>query len=90
MTVKRSKGRKRRLCCDFPKCSAEYGEPFDRDMIVQISSHARMHGWHVTKDKFGTWRHECPNHIEDKGPKTPARRPAPAAPAQRFRADIDG
>lgn len=90
MTVRKSKGRLRKLCCDFAGCKVTYGEPFDRDRLIQVTSSARMHGWHTNKDSLGIWRHECPAHDDGRGKRE--KRPAPMAggPAQRFRADIDG
>lgn len=86
MTLRKSKGRKRRLCCDHAGCKAEYGPPFDKDFVVQLVGLARGAGWKVTKTPLGLWRHECPAH--DDGEQKPAARAVPHG--QRFRADIDG
>lgn len=90
MTLRKSRGKMRRLCCDFPGCKAEFREPFRADYLAQVVASARMNGWHVNKDKFGIWRHECPAHDDGRGKRGARPRPAPAAPAIRHRADIDG
>lgn len=89
MTVKKSKGKLRRLCCDFPGCKAQWGNPFPASAIAQVAGSARMHGWHINKDKFGIWRHECPAHDDRKGGREARPAPMSGAPALRYRADID-
>lgn len=92
MTVRKSAGRKRRLCCDHPKCGAQFGPSFDRDRIGQIVNAARQNGWRARQDSLGIWRHDCPAHAEEPGRASRfMRHPIPKAePMSRYRADLDG
>jgi hypothetical protein len=86
MTLRKTTGRKFKLCCDEPKCKSVYGAPFYMTELRGAVSSARMHGWHVLKTEAGNWRHYCPAHDEGKGGGrgAPPPLPEPAAPNPRF------